>query len=239
MSCTRIGIGYAILDPDATGGGGAPVVPSFSWESTSGVTGSPVSAWAPLVGAGTLSQSTGAKQPTFVAAQFGTAPGISFDGSNDLLTNTTKLITPTTAGTLAIVFKTGSSVVGPMVLVSQADSGVTNDWFEVGINADGFLYVERNASGNKRTVVGSTLLVASTVYDMELAFDGTDYFVELSGVEENPLTYPNFATGFAWFGAVGGTPGLSLGATLTSGGSARFFNGSLGAVYFWSTDITA
>lgn len=211
------------------------------YDATAGITlSSGVSQWANTGGGGAanLTQATSGSRPAQTAAIFGASEGIVFDGTADHLSIASKVIPETTAGSIGIVFKTGSSVVGPRVLVSQSDTAVANDWFEVGIAANGKIYIESNNAGTKHTVHGSTVLSASTVYDMTLTYDGTDWFLMLASVEENPLTIENIGA-FAWAGRVAGTPAFTIGATITSGGAARFWNGSIGAVYVWAADITA
>jgi len=224
----------------AGGGGGIIGVPpsaTASWASDTGVTGSPASAWESIDESVTLAQSSGSNRPAVTGSVFGSTQGLTFDGSNDNLTVATQVITATAAGTISIVFKTGASVVGPMVMVSQSDSAVANNWVEFGINADGRLYIESNASGTKHTVVGSTVLLPSTRYDMQLAFDGIDYYMQLNNVEENPLEIVNIGV-FAWFGRVAGTTAFTVGGTITSGGLQRPFAGAVGAIYLWAVDLT-
>jgi hypothetical protein len=222
------------------GGGGVIGVPpsaTASWASDTGVTGSPCSAWASLDASVTLAQGSGSSRPAVTASVFASTQGLTFDGVNDNLTVAAQVITATVAGTISIVFKTGASVAGPMVIVSQSDSAVANNWVEFGINADGRLYIESNASGTKHTVVGSTVLLPSTRYDVQLAFDGTDYYMQLNNVEENPLEIVNVGV-FAWFGRVTGTTAFTVGGTITSGGLQRPFAGVIGAVYLWAVDLT-
>lgn len=211
--------------------------PSPQWLSYVSITGSPVSAWGSAYGAISLSQSTSTNQPTITASAFGSTQGIIFDGISKVLSYTGKPISNTQAGSLSVVFKTGSSVTGPFVIVSQSDSAAANDWWEFGIDANGKLYVESDAAGTKHTVEGSTVLATSTAYNAILTYDGTDYYLTLNGTEENPLVIVNVGA-FAWAGRVGGTTVFSVGATVTSGGTVRPFNGSLGAVAFWNYDIT-
>lgn len=221
------------------GGGviGIPPSATASWASDTGVTGSPVSAWESLDASVTLAQGTGSQRPAVTGSVFASTQGLTFDGSNDNLTVATQVIAATGEGTISIVFKTGASVAGPMVIVSQSDSAVTNNWVEIGINADGKLYIESNASGTKHTVIGSTVLDPSTVYDMQLAYDGTDYYMQLNSVEENPLVIENIGV-FAWFGRVAGTTAFTVGGTITSGGLQRPFAGAIGAIYLWAVDLT-
>lgn len=223
------------------GGGGVIGVPpsaSASWNSDIGVTGSPASAWESIDETVTLAQATGSNRPAVTASAFGSTQGLTFDGVNDHLTVATKVVTETGAATLSLVFKTAALVTGPQVIVSQSNSAVANDWFEVGIAADGRVYVESNAAGTKHTVKGSTPLLPSTAYNLILCYDGTDYFVLLQGIEENPLTIDNIGS-FAWFGRVGGTTAFTVGATITSGGVQRPFAGVVGAIYLWDEDLTA
>lgn len=217
---------------------GTPPGANVSWESDHGVTGSPASAWQSIDTTVTLAQSSGSSRPAVTASAFGSTTGLTFDGVNDYMTVATKVVTVTGAASISIVFKTAATVTGPQVLVSQSNTAAANDWFEIGIGADGRLYIENNNAGTKLTIVGSTALLPSTIYNAILCFDGTDYFLELNGVEENPLTISNIGS-FAWFGRVGGTTSFSVGATVTSGGAARFFAGVLGGVYFFSEDLTA
>ena len=221
------------------GGGVIGITPAanVSWESDNGITGSPASAWESLDETVTLAQSSGSSRPAVTASAFGSTQGLTFDGVNDYLTVATKVVTETGAATFSIVFKTAAAVEGPQVLVSQSDTAVANDWFEIGIAADGRLYVESNAAGTKHTVKGSTALLPSTIYNMILCYDGTDYFMLLNGVEENPLVIENIGA-FAWFGRVGGTTAFTVGATLTSAGVVRPFAGVVGGVYFWDEDLT-
>ena len=223
-----------------TGSGVIGIPPSVtaSWESDHGVTGSPASAWASLDNTVTLAQASGSSRPAVTSGAFGSTVGLTFDGINDHLTVATKVIAATGSATISVVFKTGAAIGGPMVLVSQSDTAVSNDWFEFGIGADGRLYVESNNAGTKLTVKGSTVLFPATVYDAQLSFDGTDYFLLLKNAEENPLTIDNIGS-FAWFGRVGGTTSFTVGATLTSGGVQRPFAGVIGGVYLWAEDLTA
>lgn len=209
----------------------------LAWESDSGVTGSPASAWLSKVGTVSLAGASG-ERPAVTASAFGSTTGLTFDGTNDAMSITAKPIAATAAGSLSLVFKTPAAISAKMVLVSQSDAAVANDWFEVGIDSDGKLYVESNNAGTKHTVKGSTVLTVSTIYNAILVYDGTDFYLLLDNVEENPLVIENIGA-FAWFGRVGGTTTFTVGATITSGGAARFFSGVIGGIYFFNSDITA
>lgn len=232
------GVAWIVLGEGGGGVIGVPPAANASWESDNGITGSPASAWESIDETVTLAQATGSSRPAVTAGAFGSTQGLTFDGVNDYLTVTTKVVTETGAATISVVFKTAAAVTGPQVLASQSDTAVGNDWFEIGIGADGRLYVESNAAGTKHTVKGSTPLLPSTVYNAILCYDGTDYFLLLNGVEENPLTIENIGA-FAWFGRVAGTTAFTLGATVTSGGVQRPFAGAIGGVYLWDEDLTA
>lgn len=223
------------------GGGVIGVTPAanVSWESDNGVTGSPASAWESLDTTVTLAQSTSGSRPAVTGSAFGSTTGLTFDGVNDYLTVATKVVTETGSATVSIVFKTAATVTGPQVLVSQSDTAVANEWFEVGISVDGKLYVESNNAGTKHTVNGSTVLLPSTIYNVILCYDGTDYFMLLNSAEENPLTIESVGA-FAWFGQTSSTtPAFTVGATITSGGTSRYFEGVVGGIYFWDEDLTA
>lgn len=213
--------------------------PAFAWESDLFVTGSPCSQWDSKAGKVSLTQGTAGARPTVTAAAFGSTQGLTFDGTDDNLQNASQVIARTGSGSLSVVFKTAATFTGPIVLASQADSAAADNWWEFGIAASGKLYVESNANGTKHTVEGSTVLDASTVYNAILTYDGTDFYLLLNGIEENPLVITNVGL-FSWMGRVsGGTPIFAIGCTVPSGGAARFFKGIIGGVYFWSLDLTA
>ena len=234
----RIGI-----DISSVGGTANPLISAdLSWLSTSGlgVTGSSVDSWDPATGTSATLSQTGTARPTRTATVFGSSYGITFDGSNDYLKTATHPIS-SAAGSLGIVFKTGSSVTGPMVLVSQGCLLTTNDYWNLGIASDGRLFFEYSNSLGAINIKGSSILEASTVYYAFISHDGTDTYLELNGTEENPLvnTTPT-VTAQHWLGEVeGATVRLTLGAVETSGGVSQFFNGSIGGVWIWNTDITA
>jgi hypothetical protein len=210
------------------------VISSISWEANSGVTGgigSAVSSW--VAGNYTLSQGTGANQPSHVSA-FTTGHGVLFDGSNDFLSTSNPLVG--TTGSIAIVFRTGT-IGTKQVLVAVTDTGVSNEWFEIGITTEGRIYLEKNSAGTVSRIVGSTFLSASTSYQLFATYDGVDYYLSLNGVEENPLVVESIGT-LGWFCTVSSGETLSVGAALPSGSGARFFTGTLGVVRIWDTDIT-
>lgn len=217
-------------------GGDSVPAAALSFLSDTGVTGSPASSWASALGSVTVTQATGANQPSITASAFGSKDGLTFDGTNDNLSVASRVISATTAGTMSIVFKTPAAITARGVMVSQADPAVANDWWEIGIDSDKKLYIESNASGTKHTVKGATVLTESTVYDLQLCYDGTDFFLQLGGEEENPLVIESTGA-YAWIGRINGN--FTIGATITSGGAARFFTGSLGALSFWNEDLTA
>lgn len=223
-----------------SGGGVIGVTPAanVSWESDHGVTGSPAASWASIDGTVTLVQASGTNKPAVTGAAFGATTGLTFDGVNDFIAIASKVISTTGAATISLVFKTPATIAGPAVIISQSNIAVANDWFELGIDVNGRIYVENNNAGTKHTVVGVTPLAPSTAYNAILCYDGTDFFMMLGGVEENPLTIANIGA-FAWFGRVGGTTVFTVGGTQTSGGLQRPFAGVIGGIYFWSEDLTA
>lgn len=67
--------------------------------------GTAVTSWAPRYGAGTVTQGTGSKQPTYVASSLNGRPGLTFDGG-DVLTNATIATLNGAEYTLALVTTT-------------------------------------------------------------------------------------------------------------------------------------
>ena len=180
-------------------------------------------------------QATAGARPTYRTT---TRRSIRFDGTDDYLSYAGSLTD--LLGTLVLAFATGATAFatrGAQVLLSTADAGVANSWFEIGITADGRLYVESNAAGTKHTVVGSTFMALSTGYHLSLSFDGTDYYVELSGDEENPLTIENIGA-FAWLGDVAGADNIVVGGTVTSAGLVRPFQGDVCELALYAGDLT-
>jgi len=209
--------------------------PLMSWEANSGVTsasiGGAVSAW--VSGGYTLNQGGSAWRPTHVAA-FTTGHGVQFDGSSHFLTLEHTFTGST--GSLAIVFRTG--IIGTRrALLSQADTDTGNDWFEIGITAAGQIYIENCVGGTVSRIVGSTVLSASTSYQLFACYDGTDYYLALNGVEENPLVVESIGTR-GWLSTVSGGDTFSVGIGLQANTAVHFFNGTLGVIRIWDTDIT-
>ncbi len=179
-------------------------------------TGNPVGYWGDQSGNGNhVIQATSSARPSYSSV----SPSVTFDGVNDNL------------ALAAVRFKTGASqfIDGTRVLVSSADTGTADNWFEVGVDTVGRLYIESNASGTKHTVVGTKALSLSTAYSLMVVHDGTDWYMELDGIEQNPLIIESVGA-FAWFGDVSGADNLVIGATITSAGFVRGWKGEISEV---------
>lgn len=210
------------------------MAPLVSWEADDGVTGgigSAVSAW--VSGAYTLEQGTAGNRPNHVAA-FTAGHGVSFDGVNDFLW--TYLSFAGTTGSIAIVFRTGT-IGTRQVLVTHYDADAGNDWFEIGITAAGRLYIENCVAGTVSRVVGSSILTASTSYQLFASYDGTGYYLTLNGVEENPLTVEAVGT-LGWLSTVNTGDTFTAGMGVQALTGMYFFTGILGLIRIWETDIT-
>jgi len=193
----------------------------------------PVGCWQDQNGLKNLVQATGGNKPLLSTA---TPVSVSFDGSSDNLKYAAGI--SDTIGSITIAFQTGATAFSAaQALFSSADEGSANNWFEVGISADGRIYIESNASGTKHTVVGSTYLYNSTNYFLVIAYDGTDYFALLNGVEQNPLIVTSIGP-YAWFGNVSGADNLVMGGTVTSAGLVRPCQAKIMEVAIYSQDIT-
>lgn len=188
-----------------------------------------VSAW------GSLTQGTAGSQPQCAASVFGSSKGVNFDGG-DHLRLASSIGASGSIGSLLLAIKTPATFTKQSVF-SVADEAAANKWFEVGVDSDSRLYIEYNNAGTIQTAKGSTFLAVSTAYIITVCFDGVDWYVEVDGVEENPITLDSVGT-FGWFGSLSGTLNCCVGATVTSGGATRFFSGSVGAVQLFSADIS-
>lgn len=194
----------------------------------------PVGSWADDTGVREIAQATSGKRPLLRTA----TPSVDFDGSDDHLLTATAI--SAASGSLVLLFVTGATAFaarGAQVLISGADSTAADKWFEVGITADGRVYVEFNNAGTKNTVVGASYLDVSTAYALLVAFDGTDYYVALGTTEQNPLIITSTGT-CGWFGSVSGANNLVLGGTVTSAGLVRPFQGSVLEAAIYTVDIT-
>lgn len=213
------------------------MAPVASWVATSGVTGSsiisPVSSW--LSGSYDLVQTTAGNQPSHVTGHFTTGHAIDFERANNDYLSIANPFT-TTLGSIAIVFRP-YTIGFKQVLVAVANTAAANEWFEIGFTADGRLYIERNAAGAVSRVSGPSILTAFTNYQMFVAMDDTDYYMTLNGVEENPLVVES-AGAYGWFGDVSSGDKLSVGGCLPSGSPVRSFDGEIGLISVWDTDIT-
>ena len=198
-------------------------------------TSDPVGYWADQSGNGNhLIQATAGSRPTYSSIM----PSVVFDGTDDRLGLAAGLAA--TSGSVAILFKTGATAfsAGAQVLLSCADVGTANTWFEIGITTRGRIYLESNAAGTQHTISGSSLLAVSTAYTLVIVHNGTDIYAEVNGVEQNPLIVENIGT-LAWFGNVAGADNTTLGGTITSAGLVRPFVGSICEVIATSKVITA
>lgn len=163
-------------------------------------------------------------------------PAVSFDGSDDYLEGTALSVT---SGSLLFVIETGATAFSTaQAIFSAADEGSASEWFEIGITADGRLYIERNAAGTKHTLIGSSYLENATAYAVLIVYDGTDYYVQIGSTEQNPLMVKNEGTP-GWFGSVTSADNVVFGGTVTSGGLVRPFEGKILAADLYSTDITS
>jgi hypothetical protein len=195
----------------------------------------PVGYWTDLSGNGNhCIQATAGNRPLYKTA----GPAVLFDGTTDYLSVASRLIA--TIGSVIVRFTTGSALfsAGAQVLVSCADTGTDTSWFEIGVTALGEMYFELNNAGTKHTVLGSTLLEVSTAYTAILAFNGTDYWWEVDGVEQNPQIIQNVGTP-GWFGDIAIADNTVIGGAITSAGLVRPWKGSISELIITSQDITA
>jgi hypothetical protein len=192
----------------------------------------PVGQWEDAYSSKDFEQGTAGARPQLLTA----IPSVKFDGTNDYLAYAGTIAD--TVGSVIMAFKTGTAFTADMAIVSSADTGSANNWFEIGINVDGKMYISSNAAGTVHKVVGSTFLDVSTDYIAMIVHDGTDYYMTVGGVEENPLVIESIGS-FAWFGDVTGADNVVVGGTVTSAGLVRPFNGALIELNVYAQDITA
>lgn len=193
--------------------------------------GSSVSSW--QSNSITLEQSTVTNRPSHVA-EFTAGHGVLFDGTNDFLSSSYS--SAKTSGTIFLVFKTGT-IGSKRTIISFSNSSASNEWLEFGITPEGRFYIEKNSAGTVSRLVGSTILESSTRYCASVSFDGSYYFLTINNREENPLTVESIGN-YGWFGNVSGGNTLSFGACVSSSGSSNFFNGTIGLIKLYETDIT-
>lgn len=164
-----------------------------------------------------------------------TIPSVTFDGSADYLAYAGALTQVT--GSVLLVIETGATAFAAnQAIISSADTGSANNWFEIGIDASGRVYVDSNAAGTQHTVRGTTVLANSTQYLIAVVHDGVDYYVAIGSQEENPLIIESVGA-FAWFGDVTGADNLVLGGTVTSAGLVRPFKGGVSFAAITAQDI--
>lgn len=191
----------------------------------------PVGYWGDSVGTRHIIEATAGERPLLQTA----LPSILFDGTDDRLAYAGAFTD--VVGSVVIVFKTEAAFTTRRVILSSADEAAADVWFEIGIAADGRIYIESNAAGIKHTVNGSSFLEVATSYVLTVTHDGTDYYAQIGAVEQNPLTIENVGA-FAWFGDVAGADNIVLGGTVTSAGLVRPFKGEIMEVAVYSGDIT-
>ena len=170
-------------------------------------------------GSSNLTQATGANQPTLTAD-----PSASFDGSNDYIfgaaTNTD------TTGSVYLIFSPDDVVrTNRQVLISFSDTATTNNYIEFGLETDGRVYMESNSGGTLYTVRSISALSNNTYSSLIVAHNSSEYSVIING-EQEPVIEMDGTTQ-QWVGDVVGGDQITLGATQTSGGVSRYFDGNI------------
>ena len=164
-------------------------------------------------------------------------PSIRFNGVNTVIAGS--VVPSFTKGSISVVFKTGSTPFltrGLQSIVSVSSSVSAADWFEVGVSEFGRVYVEINRAGVKKTVEGSTLLDASQVYMAIVTYDGADYYMQVNGVEQNPLIVRSAAA--SGWSDIDGADTFAVGGTITDGGTQRPFLGELLELRMYNYDVS-
>lgn len=218
--------------PDITLSALAGLWQDTSASSAASANNDPIGQWTDAVGGKEFEQATAGARPLLQTA----VPSVLFDGSNDYLSYAGAIAA--SIGSVILSIRTPATFTAEMAILSSADTGSANNWFEIGITDDGKIYVSSNASGTEHKVVGSTFLAASTAYAILVAFDGTDYYVLVNDTEQNPLVIESIGI-FGWFGDVSAADNIVVGGTVTSGGLVRPFKGEVIAIDIYSQDITA
>jgi hypothetical protein len=151
-------------------------------------------------------------------------PSASFDGSSDYIfgsaTNTD------TTGSVYIIFSPDDVVrTNRQVLMSFSDTATANNYIEFGVEADGRVYVESNSGGTLYTVRSISALSNDVYSSLIVAHNGSEYSVVING-EQEPVIEMDGTTQ-KWIGNVAGGDQITLGATQTSGGVDRYFDGKI------------
>lgn len=144
--------------------------------STLTLSGSAVTSWASRAGSITASQGTSSKRPTYSATARNSLPGVSFDGSDDVLqfSSTTGLPSGDSDGFLCAVGYSNAS--GFRYMVSYGDTGTTTN---------GSRSAAVNSSGNAAFVVFGT----SNDVNSNVSWNGSDrVFVAQGGSGQLSLT---------------------------------------------------
>lgn len=186
----------------------------------------------------TAEQWTADSCPTVNRRSIGGETGTTFDGTNDFLECLDSDLLSSTSCTLGIVFKTGATAFatkGVQTLFSFSDKAADNEFWRLGIDANGCLFVECNDSGTTHKVTTQAHLENATVYGVELASDGDAWSIRMLRNElDEPLTVTTANSG-KWVGDLADIDSFVLGCLRLSGGDADFFEGDLLDIAVWDT----
>jgi len=150
--------------------------------------------------------------------------GLNFDGSTQYISTPFADTDFTTAGSISIQF--APTIGAEMTLVSFSDSGTTNNYVEIGVDALGAVYIESNDGGTIDVLKTITTLADAVSTTLTVTYDGSVYIVAIDGEQEPVLDNTTVGTAI-WFDSVTGGDVLTIGATTTSGGTANYFSGDI------------
>ncbi len=207
--------------------------PALLLRSDTGVTatGGLVDTWADQSGNGNNFTGTGGKRPTETASVFGVNPGITFDGSTNLLDADTGAFLTGSSGLILGLVNMSSVPAYTTSFLASSDEATTSYFiFTSPTRSSGSpkMEITQTSGGGNDELEGTTSIVSATDYVMAWGSDGSAYTVWLDGVDESAAVITGADTG-DWFADTANRDNVTLGAMVRTSDAAKW-PGDMGAV---------
>ena len=197
--------------------------------------GDPVSTWSDLSDNGyDLSQSTGAKKPTFKTNIIHGKPVMRFDGTDDLLIRAAETFTGTAGMIWAVVQLTATIGEKGVVFGSADEATIGLHVFSLRPYHDAG---SPNARGHQRNsdtadfIAGDSTILVSTPYIISLRSDGSSYDINLNDADEL-ISVVTGADSGDWLGDTANRDNISVGG-LKYTSESNFFKGDIAELCYF------
>jgi len=196
--------------------------------------GDPVLSWLSREGNTRLfEQATTSKRPTYTASAINAKPGITFDGTDDLLRASSAFLTGT-AGTIFIVFSATSNA-DDDYMFSSSDEALATKFLAIGQQSAEY-GITQNEAGTADTVDGDT---ATTTADtiLMVSSSGTAYAIRVNGNDETESADSGSNSG-DWFDDTSALDNVVIGAMKTTS-EGNHYPGVIAEILVYDSELSA